>query len=219
MGYLPSKEMDLAGWVLNFAQLIAASPSTYGLMVSDATEITLVQNNFAVALALATNPGTKTRASVTDKDAKKATMLAVIRPYAQTIKRNLGISNLVKANLGLTIDATTNTPVPAPTTFPILAVTAIQSLRHILRFSDSASPDKRGKPKGAERMQLFRYVGTTPPASTDQMAFVADITKQPVTVSQASGDAGKFAYYAARWATRTGLTGPFSAVISAAIIA
>jgi len=219
MDYIPTKELDLNAWAQNFATLIATAPTTYGLMPSDAAGISAVQSAFSAALALATEPGTKTKATVADKDAKKAVMLSILRQYAQTIRRNLAISNETKIALGLTVPTGGRTPVPAPATKPVLIVAEIASLQHVLRYTDSATPDRRGKPAGAEHLQLYRAVGTTPPTSTDQATFVGDITKQPVVVPQSGGDAGKTAYYIGRWATRTGLVGPCSAVASAPIVA
>jgi hypothetical protein len=161
--YIPGPELALNAWAANFASLIAAAPTTYGLMPSDAANITAVQTAFSTALELATEPGTKTKATVADKDAKKAVMLSILRQYAQTIRRNLAISNDAKVALGLTVPSSGRTPVPAPSTKPVLAVTEVASLQHVLRYVDITTPDRRGKPAGAERLQLFRAVGSTPP--------------------------------------------------------
>ena len=217
--YIPAQELAMDAWSANFAALIAAAPATYGLMESDAAGISAVQSAFNAALLLATNPATKTKATVADKDAKKAVMLTLLRHYAQTIKRNLGISNQTKAALGLTLDAPGKTPVPAPATAPVLRVAQIDHMRHTLRYCDESTPDRRGKPAGAKSLQLFRYVGPNPPQSPEQAAFVGVITKQPVTVTQDSAAAGQNAYYFGRWATHTGLVGPASALVSAPIIA
>ena len=86
-------------------------------------------------------------------------MLDIVRPYAQQIRANRGISNADKTALGLNVPDGTPTPVPAPSTSPILAVIGATPGEHTIRFADSATPDKRGKPFGAIGLQLFVAVG------------------------------------------------------------
>lgn len=210
--YIPTRENALATWVLNFSTLIAATPGAYGLMASDAVTITTAVNLFTAALTLALNPATKTKATVTDKNAKRSAMLATLRQYAQVIKRNQGVSNEAKIALGLTINDSGRSPVPAPTTEPIIVLASAAPLHQTIRFADSTAPDRRAKPAGVKGLMLALTVGTTPPTDLSNLPVYGIATKQPYLVGFNMADKGKTAFYFGRWITGTGLVGPWSAM-------
>ena len=91
-GYIPQRDSLLLPWALNFSTLITASPATYGLLAGDATAIAAVYSAYNTAYGLAINPATRTPVTVANKDTAKITMLATIRPYAQSISLNAGVS-------------------------------------------------------------------------------------------------------------------------------
>jgi hypothetical protein len=161
-------------------------------------------------------------------------MRAVLRGCAGQIRVNLGVGNADKAALGLTIPDPTRTPVAAPLSAPILAAIAATPGVHTLRFADANTPDRRGKPPGALGLQLFVAVAPTVPAAAaaaaaavppaepvagpDAAQFKAFVTRQPFGVEHKSADKGNTAYYFARWQTRTGLVGPWSAATAMVIV-
>jgi hypothetical protein len=182
-------------------------------MPSDATTIANAVNLFTAALILVLNPATKTKGTVEDKNAKKAPMLVTVRQYARVIKNNLGVSNEAKIALGLHINSTTHTPVPAPGTAPAIRVFGSETpLQQILRFNDVTTPDRRAKPPGVKGMMVALIVGTTPPADATGLPIIGMATKQPYAVTFTAADKGKNAYYFGRWITASGLVGPWSAM-------
>jgi hypothetical protein len=221
--YLPSTDSGLCGWALNFSTLITANPSTYGLMASDATAIAGVVNAFDAALTRATEPATKTKATVGAKDSAKAAMVAVLRHYAQSIKLNDGVTNEEKIALGLTIDDTHPTPLPAPSTQPMCSIVAATPLQHALRFADAGTPTRRAKPEGVIALELHYFIGEPAPVSPDASGgttkFYGLATKQPFAVTHNPVDVGKTATYYARWITRTGLVGPWGTPVAMTIAA
>ena len=62
--YIPSKDAQLDDWALNFKTLIAATPTNYGLVAADATAITNAYTSWHTAFLAATNPSTRTKATV-----------------------------------------------------------------------------------------------------------------------------------------------------------
>lgn len=221
--YLPSTESGLCAWALSFSGLITANPGTYGLMASDAAAIAGVVGDFDDALTRATDRNTKTQGAVAAKDSAKAAMVAVLRHYAQVIKMNEGVTNEEKTNLGLNIDDTQPSPIPAPTTQPICSIIGATPLQHTLRFADSATPTKRAKPDGVIGLELHYYIGDTPPVSPDAAGgttkFYGLATRQPFAVTLNPADKGKTATYYCRWITRTGLVGPWSTPVSMTVAA
>ena len=81
------------------------------------------------------------------------------------------------------------------------------------------TPDSPAKPFGATELQLFRTIGTAPATDPEQAQFYGKFTKNPVGVAFQPADNGKQATYFARWASRRGEVGPWSAPVSLAIAA
>lgn len=212
--YIPPKDADLDAWLTNFSTLITASPATYGLVASDATAIATQVANWTAAYTPVLSPSSKTKTAVADKNSAKIAATTLCRTYAAQIRLNPGVSNMNKVALGLNLPNNAPSPVPAPSTFPLLTLASAGPLLHVLRFADNTTPASRKKPAGALQMELWRGTGTAPLTSPSQCALFANVTKQPFQADFESGDGGKMATYFARWVTRTGLTGPWSAAVS-----
>lgn len=215
--YIPSKQALLSAFLSNFATLIAAGPGTYGLMTADATQITTYTNSFTAALTLVLNPGTKTKATVADKNGKKAAVVQVVRQYAQVIKRNLGVSDAAKAALGITLNDNTHTPVPAPSSAPQLALVAKAGGVIAAEVRDSADPARRAKPAGVQGTALYLAIGTTPPADPASLPLYTLATKSAVNLTFSGSDLGKTAYVYGAFYNPAGERGPLSAVASRVI--
>lgn len=212
--YIPSKDADLASWADNFNTLITAAPTTYGLIAGDATAIDDVVQPYLDAYAVITVPATKTMVTVAEKNTAKFAMLSVVRSYAQRIAVNPGVADGDKIALGLNLHGTPPTPVPAPTTIPLLSLLGATPLNFTLRFADELTPDKRAKPFGAVRLDTFVKIDTTPKSDPEDSLYYGGFTKQPAFVTFAPEDSGKYATLWGRWATRRGDVGPWSAPVS-----
>lgn len=216
--YIPATDSGTASWSNNFSTLITANPATYGLVAADATAIAAIVATWATAYALVLSPSTKTPTTVSAKNTAKINLLAVVRPYAQTIALNAGVASSDKTALGLNPRTSTPTPITAPTTNPILSIISGTPLVQILRYRDSAaSPSVKSKPYGVTQVQLFASASATPITDPSVLGYHAAKTKSPLQAVWQSGDVGKVAYYAARYITRTGLVGPWSPVVSMTI--
>jgi hypothetical protein len=201
---------QLRDWAVNFSTLITATPTAYGLTAGNATTISTAVNAFTSAYTTATDPSTRTSSSVAAMRVAKANMIVVVRQFAAIIRANPAITAEQLSDLGLTVADTEPTPIPAPTTFPLLDVVKATPNRHELRYSDSESPDSRAKPPGATSLQLFRVVDDAEVTSPTGASLVGMFTTNPVRIDSSPDDAGKTATYFARWVTRRGLIGPWS---------
>jgi hypothetical protein len=216
--YIPKAQAQLAAWARNFRNQIAATPEAFGLMAADAAAIAQAVGRFDEALALTLDPGTKTKPAVADKDAKRAAMLATLRMYAQTLKRNRGISNEAKIALGLHLDATRLSVIPKPTTVPVLQVAPDAPLVQRLTFRDIATPDRKAKPRGVIGLLLAVVTAPPPtpynpdaPAPTPETAPIHGlVTHQPYRIQFPFTARGHIATYFACWITRDGRPGPWS---------
>ena len=216
--YIPAKDAAFGNWIDNFSALITAAPATYGLLASDATAIASVTAIWDAAYALVTSPMTKTPNTVQAKDTARITALATVRPYAQTIALNAGVNSADKIALGINPRQSVPLPITAPTTYPSLTIPQALSLQHVIRFRDSlASPSVKAKPYGVLQMYLYGSASATVITDPTALKFLGGYTKSPSLATWPSQDAGQVAYYAARWATRKGLLGPWSPIVSMTI--
>jgi hypothetical protein len=213
--YIPSKEADLDAWAANFSTLISAAPAMYGLALSDAGTIAAMFANWHSAYVLTTSNTTKTAATVAAKNTQKVNMLGVIRPYAQMIALNPGVSSANKIALGLNPRTSTPSPITPPASNPILNVQSAANLSIILRYRDSAaSVSVKAKPYGVTVCQVFFLVSTTPVTDPTTMLLMSSATKSPLTATFPSTKGGQQAYFAARWVTQSGGVSPWSPIVS-----
>jgi len=209
--YIPAKEASFATWLTNFNALILASPTTYGLSTADAAALDSMTTTYLAAYNLAKAGGTRGPANIAAKDSARANVTTRARQLATLIQANPAITDDQKTTLGITVRKTNKTPVPAPTSSPILTFIAATPLQHTIRFADQNTPASRSKPFGALSLQLTAAVAA---GSTQQLL----LTKNPVAVNFQASDAGKLCTYSAKWATRTGLLGPISNILTQGVI-
>lgn len=154
--YIPPKDSSLALWSANFASLINASPATYGLLSSDASIISGVNTTFQSDYVLCTSKATKTAQNVSNKNTAKVSLLAVLRPYAQQISNNVGVTSANKIALGLNPKTSTPSPITAPASNPILGLLSQNPGLANLTYRDSlTSPTSKAKPYGVRSCQLY----------------------------------------------------------------
>lgn len=227
--YIPAQDAGLDTWSQNFAALITAAPATYGLDATAALAIQTAVDAYHDAYLLGgltappnpvpVNPSTRTPVTVAAKDSAKFAMRALARTYAAQIRLNPGVSNADKLALGLNLPNNSPSPIPTPTSFPMLTFLLAGPLTHQFSYKDSDTPVGKLKPTGAIQGLLFAMTSTTPVVDPTLLPFKQAFTKSPFLVQWDSADAGELAYYAAYWQTRRGLVGPWSAIQSVTVVA
>lgn len=215
--YIPDRDGDFGAWLDNFSDLINTSPGSYGLSPADAANLLAVTTAWDTAYAAAISGATRGPYTVNLKDVARVNATVVARQLATIIQANPGITDGQKTALGLTVRKTLPTPIPAPTSSPLLAFVAATPLQHTLRFADQTTPASRAKPFGVLSLQLYVDVlGGPPPTGPGPSNLV--FTKNPIAVNFGDANVGKIATYKAAWMTRTGLLGPISAALSATVV-
>lgn len=217
--YIPSRDGDLDTWLTQFKTLIAASPTSYGLVSSDATAITSAYNAWHTAYLAATNETTRSKLTVMAKNEQRAIVLGLVRGYAATIRANKAVSNELKAGIGLHVPDTQPSPVPVPTTQPLLTVTGISQGLQQLNAADQLTPAKKAKPAGATGLLIFRTVAETAVSEPTDAEFVSFVTRAAFQSQFAPADNGKTATYFGRWTNGKGEMGPWSPPASMRIAA
>ncbi|HEY3620782.1 MAG TPA: hypothetical protein VGK96_28595 [Candidatus Sulfotelmatobacter sp.] len=212
--YIPTKKSLLMAWATNFGTLFTASPTTYGFTSADAATVAAANATMQAAYTVANTAATRSKPNVANMDAAIASYLATVRPYAVAISLNKGVSNDQKASIGVTVRGTGPTPVPVPSTSPVLTTIAGTPGQQTVRYADQNTPSARKKPFGAIAIQLYCSASATVISDPTMLQFVNTFTKNPVGLPTPSGGAGKICYMAGRWVTRTGLVGPWSSIVT-----
>src|SRR5882762_7926359 len=91
--YLPTRDPALGLWTANFSTLITATPTASGLTALQASSYATLDAIWQSALAAATDPGTRTKATVAAKDAGKANVKAASRSLAIVVQSFPGITS------------------------------------------------------------------------------------------------------------------------------
>ena len=204
--YIPSPDATFATWLLNFATLIAASPTTYGLIAGDATAISAVNTAFQAAYTLAINPTTRTSANIAAKDTARANAEATVRPYAVRISRNSAVDDEDKIEVGVTVPKTVPTPIPPPDVAPVLSIINQTPLAAKLAYKVTGAEGK-AKPFGAIGVDIVRSIGVAWATDPVQCTFLNVATKSPFGDGYDAEDQGKKVTYFARFRNRSGTSG------------
>jgi len=145
---------------------------------------------------------TRNAVLVAAKNSAKLAMISILRTYSAQIRINPGVLNADKLALGLNLPNNSPSPIPPPTTSPLITVIGATPGQHTLRFADQNTPDKRLMPFGVVGLELFIGIGVTVFTDPDQCSYYGRFTKQPIPVNFDPGDAGKLATYFGHWVSR-----------------
>jgi hypothetical protein len=202
--YIPTQQSKLVTWAENFNSLITANPSTYGLLPADAATINSYIAAFTAAYALSnkTSPGTRTPAAVTNTNHLQAAMLGIVRTYSQQIRNNVGVTGDNKQALGLNVPSAARTPIPVPSTSPVLSIVGATPLTFTCTIKDPTAPAaQRKKAVGARAYVVFYTLLaiTAPPPVAASSNVIAQGTKTPFPLSFPTGSSGMMAYLWAAW--------------------
>lgn len=210
MSYIPSKDADVITWGNNFATLLTADPSLYGIDASLALINQTMYDEFVAAFNLASDPATRTIVTVAQKDEEKAGFLSLARSIAAIIRADQGVSEANKAALGLTIPDPTPTPIPAPTTKPVLSAPLAGQNQVYMTIVDELTPDKKSKPAGVAGCVIFRAEGTAFPLSFADAKFNGIRTRSDNIMDTSDVAGGTLLTYWAQWFNAKGELGPVS---------
>lgn len=221
--YIPAPDADFDAWMANFSTLLTADPTAYGEDAASALVVQTAYDSWEAAYLLATNPATRTTPTIADKDAERVNLDAAARPVAQRINARTSVTNVQRADLGITIRKTTRTPVVAPATAPEVVLRSQSSGVARVQVRDSTTPTTKAKPAGVIGAEMFVEVAAVAGTDPADASLVKTITKTPNTLSFTAGQKGQVATVWSRWTTRSGpdgvaQKGPWSTAINFVIM-
>lgn len=222
--YMGTTDAEQIVWLRVFVDALALAPATYQVDPAEVATldglVILSEATFATGGTtnrFANNPATYTPVTAAAFAVDIAAAKALAAAMAMLIRQNPGISDPEKIAAGVRPVNGNRIPIPTPTTLPILNVLFAAPGTHTLEFADSFTPALKAKPFGAIGMLLFVKVDVVPVMDPLIASYLLTAPKNPVFASFAIGDNGKIATYFARWITKKGLMGPWSAPVAMTI--
>ena len=212
----PHKDGELLTMATQASTAITLSPPTYGLTTGQASALATLVTAYTTAYDAATNPATRTKPTLLDKDAAKAALVQNLRDLNRFVQATKTVTDGQKAAIGFPVYAT-RAPIPKPTNAPVLEV---QSTEYRIAKVLAREPGvtRRGLPPGVHNLLVVSYVaqGSTPPP-TDPLQWKLEglPTRPQFSVEFASTlAAGSQVYLAAAYVNPRGQAGPLCPPVS-----
>lgn len=222
--YMGTTDAEQVVWLRTFIDALGLAPATFFVDPAEVAVmlglVVAVEATFATGGTtgrFANNPATYTPVTVAAFAADLSSAKGMAGPMAMLIKQNPGIADLDKIAAGIRPVNVNRTPIPTPTTIPLLNVLFAGPGTHTLEFADSFTPSLKSKPFGAIGMLTFVAIEIAATMDFALAKYLLTASKNPVFAAFDVADNGKVATYFARWITREGLEGPVSAPVAMTI--
>jgi len=215
--YLPKRDQDLLDFAENMNTKIAVDPTAWGLTLGQQGAFDTLVTTFASAMATLQDPLTRSTPFVVAKNDARDLLINDengIRKLVDIIQAYPGTTNQMRSEINITIRDTTPTPVPPPSTQPVVHVTGVDDFTIHFYLRDSVDPDRRAKPDGVASARIVTWVGDDPPLDFTAWSAGTTVTRTTgsVTVPVTSAPLSRV-WVAAQWVNGKGQTGPFSTAV------
>jgi hypothetical protein len=217
--YVPAPDGDFDTWQANFLSFASANLAPLGLTANDLIPANAAQSAWNAAFPAHTAAKAAARNATQSKDDSRGTLEGALRALATRLQASPAVSDAERASLGITVPDTVRTPVPAPTTRPVVSVDTSQRFSHTLRLADESTPTRRARPAGVRAAEVWAKVGGPAPVDPSECAFLGQTTRSSFIASFAGEQGNQTAQYLIRWVSSRGEPGPWSETASASIAA
>lgn len=215
--YVPSREAELLGWAGNLHARLMAAPGDYGVVVEQLGPFDVAYTAFAAAYAVTSNPATKTKPTVADKNTKKAEMIRQARLLVSTLQGWPSMTDAKRDELRIPVRDHQPTPIGPPTEMPVLRIAAMHGSVMDLEVRREDGETKR-KPAGVSGVWIYTFIGETPPTTLTAWQFRGGSTKHnPQIVFEPEVQPGTKVWVTALWVSPTKQPGPACAPLQSRI--
>lgn len=215
---MPRKQSEQVAWSANFSQKISQPGFNVGLSEAQITAFGTVNGTLQAAWQEAIDPSTRTKGKISAKDVALKNMKAMAKNLVSIIQGTSTVTDEQKDDLLITIRKTTPSPIPAPTTSPKIDVLSVTGHEFKLRLSDVDRPTSKAKPAGTIGVNLYSFVGETPPTNVQDWKSEGTATKPSevtVTIDESVAPATTV-WFTAFWFNARG-SGPATEPVSAVV--
>ena len=208
---IPARYSAFRDWEVNFLSLSNANKVAWVIDNAYLTALNASQLIWAAAWLIVSS-GNCTSAQRTACRTAKKNYLALLRPFIQSfIMYNTNISDAQITELGLKRRGK-GSPVPAPTTVPIVEVLPVFIHKSKLFFRqqpDAEGVSRRGKPKGVKFIEIAHSINVEP-NSPEDCPNKNLVSRSPQVITFHEAQAGQIVYYYARWISSRGEPGEYT---------
>ncbi len=216
--FVPSNEEDFNDFQGNFRPKVIAKKVAWGILDSEEDALNAAGDDWELKYAAGRDEADPTSSQRQAKNDSRKAYITLIRNLVNTrIRNNPAVTNNDKVSLRLTVPDGIRTRVAVPDHAPKIAIDKIEHEMHKLRITDPEKPTTKAKPAGVARINVYRFVGTAPPANLSQYQLYGSATKALFTSQFSDDDVEKKAWYIAQYENTRGERGPVSAPVSAVI--
>lgn len=216
--YIPSKDAEFNTFQDDFMTIVQPKLNAWNIPAAAFTVLQNEQITWNTAYGVAKNVNNRSRSDVLAKDTARESYEKELREFVQEhLAHNSDVSNTNRKKLGITVRDTERTRVQVPSNSPRISIDKIENMRHTLLITNPKNPKSRSKPKGVRAVQIFRFIGDEPPNDTKQYRFTGNATRARFISEFKTADAGKTAFYIARYENTRGETGPWSEYVKETI--
>jgi hypothetical protein len=185
-------------------------PATYELLIA-------LKNTFSSKLDTATNPMTRNKGTVAEKDvARKAFEKELRLAIRRFLTPNPDVTSKDREDLGLPVPDTTHTPIAVPSTRPEFDIEVVDVRRLSVHFKDRWS-DSKARPYGVIGAVILYDLLPSPPTEPTDLLRHALATRTPFKIEFAGHERGQTVYFALCWQNAKGQRGPWSEIASAIV--
>lgn len=203
-GYIPRNDAEFVDWAANFITILGVNVTTLGLELTDMDPLEAQQTVFATSVTTQVTQQAAARSAVEYKKDQREAFEALIRPMVQRIQHHPGMSDQLRALLGITVPSTSQTPTGAGDDVPSLFLETKPGQVIVHFGTDASNEQHNGKPGWARGCFIYRKKS----GETD-FSMIAFDTASPY-VDTVSGSAVDATYKVAYRGTQEDDIGPMS---------
>ena len=213
---IPRKDVDFNVWQEIIVKAAIANTQAWLLDPNwIASALTPARTRWNAAWAAYENPVTRTILITATKQNARAEYEKPLKTLVANLKANTRLTDDDRRAAGIHIRDTRPTPMPVPTTFPVLAIDTSTSRRLTINFRNSETNSK-AKPKGVQGAE-FKWIIADEKPTVEQLTNSTFDTRTPCTLVFNDQQRAKTVWICARWQNTRGEKGPWGDMESAII--
>ena len=202
----------------NAIELCTTNATVWRISTERITKIIPLQSDYLLKYGVTNNRSTQSPSATAAREAAWGLLeAALIDLYDHDILNNDDIP--VDGKNALYVHTATGggySPASAPTTTPMVTLTAEEiSVLHVV-FADSATPGSHSKPANVAFLELV-YNVDAPAATPDDCSLRNNVTRSHESIVFSPAQRGKSVNAFARWVNRNGKFGPWSGLVTAIV--
>src|SRR5689334_19886518 len=116
--YVPSADADFDAWQQNFVDYVVANAAALNITPAQVTSLQGQQSDWVVKYPTSTSKQAEANAAVQGKNDCRSLYQDFIRSLVNIVQSSPNVTDAQRQSLGITVRATTRTPVGAPSTKP-----------------------------------------------------------------------------------------------------